>query len=221
MDKGIQYFFFSVFALAGLVCCIPFVKYWYEHHQLRKNGVETIGEVSAVVRGLGMNRTETHPVIAYKTQKGDTVEFYTDAHTNLCVGKRIKLWYDPSNTKHVATENASPPETLILLLGLCTFGSLGFGGLFFLERERKRNAFLEKFGKQVQAEVVQVRRIWWAEYFPYQVIATWTDPSTHISYDFKSAFFRGYSVAKRIAIGQIVPVLIDADNPKRYKFDIM
>lgn len=98
--------------------------------------------------------------------------------------------------------------TVIVLLVVIVIIGLGIG-LFV--RTRSKTRWLKQHGTPIIARVTD--SIFAAGTGTMKtIIAEWTDPRTHTTYQFRSVV----PLTVHVKLGESVDVLIDPDNPKRY-----
>jgi hypothetical protein len=97
--------------------------------------------------------------------------------------------------------------TIIVILVLIAF--IGFGiGLF--ARSLSKTRWLKQHGTHIIARVTD--SIFTGQSSTKTIIAEWTDPRTHTTYQFRSFV----PTSERVKLGESVDVLIDPGHPERY-----
>ncbi len=106
MNKQIfLYPFFSIFALAGLLCGVVAFNSWTSRNLLLSQGQKTIGTVI----DLNHSKNMTAPIIGFKDQNGSSHVFHSSTYTNLDpyqIGQEVEIYYDPANPEAVLLEDA-------------------------------------------------------------------------------------------------------------------
>ena len=104
---------------------------------------------------------------------------------------------------------------------LLASGTIAFM-ITFIANEIYKTWWLRSHGKQIIAMVTSIRHetgktAWGFSRDNYYVTATWTNPRTGRTYTFWSWAMRS---GPAYTPGNLVPVVIDPDNPKRYALEL-
>jgi Protein of unknown function (DUF3592) len=212
MKEVIGYFFFGLFALAGLVSGGAGAYMMYNQYQIREAGVHTTGVVVAMNRST---KGATAPVVGYTDQAGAyqiyPSNFYSSGNS-MSVGDSVSLYYMPQSPDSVVLEGEASFPVWLPFLFLFTHGGVGIGGIIWLERRRRLRIWLRDFGKVVEAKYTAMEP---HRKNGYRLVCTWTDPYTGLPFEFKSDYMK-QAKAQQYAQSGTIRVLIDPDNLKRY-----
>ena len=214
-NRGCAYFFFAIFAIAGLVCGIAGFWMVRERFQILHEGIKT----TATVIDLSYSKNTVAPIFEYKDEWGNDLRYASNFYTNIDpyeIGDQVSLYYLPSNPEKVAVEGIGW-ENWFPFLFLFSHGGIGFGGLFWLEKKRRLYNWLQEQGQELQIPLSSVKEAYNKRKY-YTLIGQWMDPYTQASFTFESdALTR--NPLESIALGANIRVLIDPNNPKRYWMD--
>jgi hypothetical protein len=130
--------------------------------------------------------------------------------------------YLPGNPQQARIDSFFENWLAVLILGSLGMVLTATGGAIFLAgvRQRKRDAWLATKGVRVQAKFESVNyntRMEGNGRSPWQLICQWQHPVTKKVYVFASEniWFDPTTFVKR----DTLDVLVDMDNPKRYRVD--
>jgi len=213
--QGCLYPFFAIFAIAGLVCgAIGFSLVKSRYHLLNE-GIKTTGTVIE----FDHSKNSVAPVVEFNDEWGNAQVYRSSNYSSLGsyeIGQKVTLYYDPSKPED-ATLDGEGWWNWFPFIFLVTHGGVGIGGLYWLEKKRRLQNWLQQSGHEVQAKFTGIKETYNKGRY-YSVQCEWTDPYTNLLYTFESD-----STSKDptglIAQGSTVRVLIDPNNPKRYWMD--
>lgn len=213
--------FFAIFALAGLACGAWGVLSFISRNRILNEGVKTTGTIIELARG-GKGNSVT-PVIRFKDNDGDSVLYrsnFSSGVSSYYVGQQMVMWYMPSNPKEDVVVEGMGWTAFFPFIFLLVHGGIGFGGIFWIERNRNRQKWLLENGQEVKAQFFKINTHHGKSNMRYTVTCKWTDPSTNQTYTFESEsvpFNPEDLVAKQHGL---LRVLIDPAKPKRFWVDM-
>lgn len=212
-----MYFFFGIFAAAGLLCGIISAGLVYGRWNVTHNGVETTGTVVDLL----YSKSSVAPVVKYTDEGGREHLYESSSYTSINpaeIGDQLKVYYLPDEPTEVELEGEGW-FNLFPLIFFFTHGGVGFGGIYWLEKKRRLYNWLQQFGKEIQAKLTEVKHGSNKGRSYHTLKCEWLDPYTQQLYSFESETLSNYSLSA-LPVGRPVRVLIDPDNPKRYWVDI-
>lgn len=215
-NKGCAYLFFAIFAIAGLLCGLLGYYLVQDRNHIMQDGIKTTGRV------IDLNHSDnmTAPIVRYEDESGNALHYHSSSYTNIDpyeVGQTVTLYYHPSNPEEVILEGDGWLHLLPFLF-LITHGGVGFGGLFWLEKQRRLHQWLQQSGTEVQAQFTGIKEVYNKGRY-YSVQCEWTDPLSNQSYVFESEQVSRNPI-DQIPASKNIRVLIDPNDPKRYWMDI-
>lgn len=222
-QSTLAYLAVSLFALCGLVCGIVSLKLSLDRQRLIKEGILVIGTIVNLNYSSPKGDTTVAPVISYTTKTGENLIYYSNIYTGINppqIGDKRKLWYDPSNPRKVTIEKEGLFLILLLLLFFVTHGTVGFGGLIWLLRQRRMFKLLKESGRTIQTRYERTKTYWWTKGRPKSIVSSWTDPKTQITYKFFSQFILENQNLSPLENSEGIPVIINPQNPKQYWVDL-
>lgn len=115
----------------------------------------------------------------------------------------------------------TPPEQPVWthffpFIFLFTHGGVGFGGLYWLERNRRQKNWLKNHGQEVWATLTEIQEKKQKIHF-YTLVAKWKDPYTGTEHVFTTRYIRP-QMAGLPSVGTKIPIIIDPNKPSRYWF---
>ncbi len=216
-SKGCMYFFFGIFAAAGLLCGVISAVLVYGRWNVTHNGIETTGTVV----DLRYSKSSVAPVVRFMDESGREHVYESSSYTSVSpaeIGDQLKIYYMPDDPTDVELEGEGW-FNLFPLIFFFTHGGVGFGGIYWLEKKRRLYNWLQQFGKEIQAKLTDVKRGSNKGRSYYSLKLEWLDPYTQQLYSFESDTL-STDPSDSLPVGSPVRVLIDPDNPKRYWVDI-
>jgi len=201
--------------------------------QHKRRFLQTAVEVPGVVtenvwREERTNQTDQnvtwafYPRIRFRTSDGQDISFITNTGSNppsYRVNEPITILYDPQQPYHAYIKSfAELWMVSVVLCGLgVVFSSFGIVALVWKGLKTRENAWLEKNGRRIQAEITRVElnsslRVNGAS--PYRIVCQWLDPAKNEVHIFNSADI--WFDPTNYIQGKTIEVLVDANNPHRY-----
>ena len=214
-NRGCLYPFFALFALAGLFCGVLGVSLAYQHYRDIQEGVK----VTATVSDLDYSANMVAPVYQFEDEQGDTVTVHSTVYTSINpaeIGDEVVLYYNPENPEEFAL-NEWEWLSLLPFLFLFTHGGVGFGGLYWLEKKRRLDRWLQQYGHEIVAKWTKIRERYNKRRY-YIIECEWTDPYTKTVYTFESDAMTT-NPADQLPPGFSIRILIKPENPKEYWMD--
>lgn len=183
-------FFYGIFAfVATLLGVIGFLN-WNSSQKLMREGVYTEG----IVTNMRYNNSgSASPTIEFDTEKFGHQVYYSSMYSSppaYAVGERVKLWYDPEHPQKVVMSGLDLWLLPAIFGGFfLVFGSIGYIGLAKQWRNSRRQDWLQRYGKTIEATFTEVRinhsvRI--NTRSPYYIVCQWFDPYSNKIYNFES-----------------------------------
>lgn len=137
IQNKIWLFFASLLGLGGTLFLIIAWNAWSQTYTIVRNGKLVQGTVIENVhkprRGLQTQTTSLAPVVAFTTENGETVRYYSQTYTTPAAyapGEQVDIWYMPDNPQ-LATMDGLDAWVLPTVFGI--FGTamslIGWGGL--------------------------------------------------------------------------------------------
>ena len=166
-----------------------------------------------------------HPVVVFRTQRGDTVRFRSSVGTSPPshkIGERIEVLYDPDNpgAAHTAGFFSNHIGTFVFgLLGVI-FGLVGGIWIYVVRRAEQLAEELRHSGKRIEAKVTEVERRLNLQVNgknPWRIVCQYQDPATQEVYVYRSANL-WFDPAEWVK--ETVPVFVDRNDPKKYHVDL-
>ena len=218
-NPGLGYLITGLFALVGLCTGVLFFSELYTRCRITMNGIETNGTVVEVKYQTSKGTVLAAPVIEYKTSMGTTEIYDSEVYTNMVKyeeGETIKLHYDPDNPKRVVLGKGGWLNISLFLAFFAVFGTFGFYGLWWVDWYRRRDNWLNENGREIQASFVGTKQ----SMGQHRALCEWKDTVTGQLYQFVGDWNTGIQ-SDTIPPGTPIPVLIDADDPRRrYRVDV-
>ncbi len=219
---GCLYFFFGIFALAGLACGALGVSSILSRNRILNEGIKTTGTLVELARSSKGNSVA--PVVSFRDNRGDSVVYRSNFYSGMSsyrVGQEMVVWYLPPNSSEDVILEGRDWTVYFPFLFLLTHGGVGIGGLLWLERKRRRQKWLLENGQEVKASLVKVNIHWGKSgRKTYTLICEWTDRLTGQTHTFESESASSDPADWMARQGGPVRVLIDPANPKRYWVDV-
>ncbi len=218
---GCLYGFFAIFALAGLACGAWGVAGLVSRNRILNEGIKTTGTIVELARSS--KGSSVAPVIAFRDSRGDSVVYRSNFYSGVSdyhIGQEMVVQYLPTNPEEDVVVGGMGWTAFFPFIFLLTHGGVGFGGLFWLERKRRRQKWLLEHGQEVKARLVKVNTHQGKSTTRYTLTCEWADPFTGQTHTFESESVP-YNPADWVAQhGGSVRVLIDPAKPKRYWVDV-
>jgi hypothetical protein len=211
-----MYFFFGIFAAAGLLCGVISLGLVYQRYQVTSEGIQTTGTVVDLL----YSKSSVAPVVSYTDESGTKRLYESSSYTSIDppeIGDQLALYYLPGKPDEVELEGEGL-FNLFPLIFFFTHGGVGFGGLYWLEKKRRMHNWLQQHGQSVQAKLVEIRHSANKGRSYYTLRCEWKDPYTQEMHYFESETL-SQDPSGRIQVGSVVSVLIDPAKPKRYLVD--
>ena len=218
---GCLYFFFAIFALAGLACGAWGVVGLLDRNRILNEGIKTTGTIVELARSSKGNSVA--PVVSFRDRSGESVVYRSNFYSGMSsyrVGDEMVVWYLPPNSSEDVILEGRDWTAYFPFIFLLTHGGVGIGGILWLERKRRRQKWLLENGQEVRASLVKVNTHSGKSGTSYTFTSKWTDPFTGQAYTFESesvSFDPSDGLARQ---GGSVRVLIDPAKPKRYWVDV-
>ncbi|MCC7465963.1 MAG: DUF3592 domain-containing protein [Saprospiraceae bacterium] len=212
-SQGCIYFFFGIFAAAGLLCGAISLGQVYSRYQVTSTGIHARGTVVDLL----YSKNSVAPVVSYTDENGTKRLYESSSFTSINppeIGDQLDLYYLPEKPNEVELEGEGW-FNLFPLIFFFTHGGVGFGGIYWLEKKRRMYNWLQQHGQEVEAKLVEILHGASKGRSYYTLRCEWKDPYTQEIYVFESETF-SQDLSGRISVGSIVRVLIDPDKPKRY-----
>lgn len=190
------------------------------NHQHRVNEGTFVTGTVIDVEFLGNEGFST--VISYRTKKGKKGIYRSIPYSNLPppkIGEKRELVYEPTHQGYVEIIPGNG-DGWIGWLFLGTLGTLGFGGLAWLLRDRKRHTLFRENGQLIQAKFEGIKWYGMSNKVPIQAVCSWTDPRTQVSYLFLSRFLQKHDNIEVFKTIQEIPVIINPEDPAEYWVDL-
>lgn len=183
--------FFLIFALAGFGMLIGGFVTMFNSYQFRKTAVEVSGTISQITTYRDSDGDQHHRVLvsySYNGQSFDDVSlgFYS---SSMREGKKIPLLVDPKDPGHMTSKSGDIFTNVILLAMGAIFAAVGIVPLIVSLAGARKRKKLTATGRQLHAVVEYTdinRSVSYNGRHPYIVYCTYQDPSTDVTYRFKS-----------------------------------
>ena len=214
-NQGCIYPFFAIFAIAGLGSGMLGFSMQLDRNHMISAGIKTTGTVVDHAH----SKKSVASVVQYKDRNGTTWTYRSHFYTNINpdkIGDVVTVYYDPNNPEDVVLEHEGL-SSLLPFIFLFTHGGIGFGGLYWLEKKRRRYQWLQQSGMEVLAQFTGVKETNNKGRY-YTVQAEWIDPLSNTKHFFESEAL-SQNPADFMAIGSSIGVLIDPNKPERYWMD--
>ena len=209
---------FLIFALVGYGMLIGGFVVMVKGHQFQQTAVEVPGTISKVLTRQDSDGDVHHTVLvsySYHGQSFDNVSlgFYS---SGMYEGKDITLLVDPQNPGHMSTKSRDTFTYVMLLAMGAGFAAVGTIPLIIsLAGARKRKKLMAT-GRQLHAVVEYTdvnRSVSYNGRHPYIVYCTYQDPSTDVTYRFKS---KNLIPDPGYAPGDPIEVFVDPEDYSNY-----
>ncbi len=190
-----------------------------------KTAVSAQGTVVELHRSRSSDSDTYAPVVEFQASDGSTVEFTSSTSSNppsYSRGETVEVLYQeasPNDAKIKGFFSLWGAALIVGIMGLVFF-LIGFLIIFFGVKKSKMIETLKKNGSRVNAEFQSVQLNTALKVngrSPYQILAQWQNPTTTEIHIFKSEnlWFDPEDYIK----SDVVEVLIDMQNPKKYYLD--
>jgi len=191
--------------------------------------IDLVGSRSSRIRtGTSRSRNSTTyaPVVEFKTDSGDTIEFTSSTRTNppsFSRGERVDVFYDPWSPNNAKIDGFFSLWGSSLILGFVglPFAVIGVGWFARLSHRRKLKNQLRMSGLPITAEITGVSknsRFKLNGRRPSRVTAKWLDNRTSKVHTFNSDLI-WYDPTEYMEKNEVT-VYIDREDSKKYFMDI-
>ncbi len=214
-----------VFSIVGLAMLIGAYFIYSNTQSFLTTAVTSNGTVTELIRSRSSDSVTYAPVVKFKTQDGQSIEFTSSSGSN-------PPSYSTGETVEVLYQIGAPNKAringffdlwggAIILAGLgAVFFIIGFSILIFTHLKNKRIDHLKRNGSPIWVTFQSVELN--SSYkvngkSPYQIHAQWQNPSTSETHIFSSDNI-WFDPSEYIKDKELT-VLIERDNPKNYYMD--
>jgi len=219
---------FGLFAVIGVGALIGAGVVLNSTYQFLDWASYSDGVVTELVRNRsnqGSGRGSYAPVVEFKTESGETIEFVSTTSSNppsFRKGERVEVVYDPWSPQDAKINSFFSLWGTPLILGFLgfVFSFFGLGWFTYNYVQSRMKKRLLSSGIPVQAKIIRSEvnsRIKVNGRRPYRLKAQWLDAKTSKMYTFYSENYWYY--LSQFADREEVTVYIDKDNPKKYVMD--
>jgi Protein of unknown function (DUF3592) len=220
--QNFSFLFFGLFAAIGLLAGVLSIQGFYNTYLLKQRGLSTQGKV---VELRFRSRKSSAPVVEFMGQNGVKHTFASNLYTNLVhfkVGEQIDLIYDPQNPKRVSIKKLNLLGHTMPLVFFLAFGGAGFGGIFYLYKQKKKKNWLHLHGKKVQARIIKTEKYKYND-SSVRLVCQWRDPMNKREYLFYSPWLslKTQGVRKTWQNGQVLEVYFDPNRPQHYVIELV
>jgi hypothetical protein len=163
-----------------------------------------------------------YPRIRFQTTDGHEINFVSNVGSNppsYAVNERVAVLYDPQQPYSASLNSFASLWGATVALGIAGVAFTGPGIGFFIWKRAsdRKNAWLYRNGRRIQAEITGVKldasvRINGTN--PYWILCQWMDPARNEMHVFHSGHI-WYDPTNYIP-GKTLEVLVDPNNPHRY-----
>jgi hypothetical protein len=217
----------AVFGLAGLGMLAGAGFMTGNTLKFRAKGVPAEGVVVDLIEKRDSDGSSTYsPEVEFQTPDGESHTYVSGTSSNPPSwdrGEKVTLRYDPGNPERVRLDGFMDNWFGPTILGAMgsVFSLLGFGIIVAAVRKRRMHAWLATNGMTIAAQytgVVLDGSVKVNNRSPWALTAQWQHPTTGDIHTFQSAaiWFDPTDHVQR----ETLDVLVDADNPTRYRVDI-
>jgi hypothetical protein len=163
-----------------------------------------------------------YPRILFRTTGGQEISFITDSGSSppaYRVNEPVTILYDPQQPYHASIRSFSDlwlGPTILCGLGI-VFCSFGVVAVILKGISARKDAWLERNGRRIQAELTRVELNTSLQVNgtnPYRIVCQWLDPASNQMHIFHSANI-WFDPTKYIP-GKTLDVLVDPNRPHRY-----
>lgn len=163
-----------------------------------------------------------YPHIRFRTTEGHEIDFVSSAGStppSYSVNEPVTVFYDPRQPyKAVLNSSGSlwGASIVLFVLGVA-FTAPGIGFFVWRGASDRKNAWLHRNGRRIQAEITGVKRdtaLTVNGKNPYRILCEWLDPESNETHVFQSGHI-WYDPANYL-MGRTLEVLVDPNNPHRY-----
>jgi hypothetical protein len=219
----------GVFSTVGVGMLVGSFFAFADTRSFISRAAETEGRVIALDRsrsGSGSSSTTYRPVVEFTSGTGKRIEFTSNVGSNPPshrVGDSVKVLYNPADPDSARIKSFFQLWFVFIIffvLGLI-FAAIGLTMILVRARGGKRAEWLRGHGRRLQTAVkgVELNRSFTVNgRSPYQIISQSPDPASNTVRVFQSEniWFDPSDYIK----GEIIDVLVDPKNPKKYVMDI-
>lgn len=186
----------------------------------------TNGTVVELVRSRSSDSTTYAPVVQFKTENGERIEFTSSTSSNppsYSKGENVEVFYLPSNPQKARINGFFSLWGAALIVGLLggAFFSVGGGMVLATFLKNRKNEYLRKHGTPISAKFQSVeinRSLRVNGRSPFRVLAQWQNPTTSEIHVFKSNNL-WFDPTDHIPDRDIT-VFIERNNPDTYFVDL-
>jgi hypothetical protein len=205
--------------------------YTFDHtRSFKAKAMRAEGKVKELVlsrSGTGSRRSATYsPLVEFDTADGQRIQFTGSVSSNPPAyrpGQQVGVLYLPDDPYSAGIDSFWQQWFLaVLLAGMgSVFATVGIAPIMLAGRAARRQAWLRREGKVVQARIQGVEQsggVRVGGQRPYQIVSHWLDPVSGKLHVFRSEgiWFNPIQYIDR----EQVTVLIDPENPKHYVVDV-
>jgi len=207
------------FTILGLLLIAISILLFVNTQHFLKTSIAANGKVTALIQG---SKSGVAPEVSFIANNGKEYVFSSSFYSSppsYSIGENIKVLYLPQNPHHAKIDDFTNIWCGPLILFIIGF-IFSAVGAFFMRISMLRK-WLKENGQIIEA-VVQSAGI--DAYIKvsgrptYVIIAQWVQPSSNLSYTFKSDLLCS-DPQEYVKPGDKIKVSIDPNNPKRYFLD--
>lgn len=217
----------GAFALIGTAMLVGGGVLVHDNMKVLATASRAEGSVVALEHRRGGEGGGTYvPVVMFRTEHGEEITFRGTVATNppaFRTGETVRVLYDPDMTVPPRIDSFWQLWFGTVILGILgsVFGGIGWGYWGSKIAGRRLEAWLDRHGRRIEAEVVDVgldRAFSFNHQSPWRIRAQWHDETGGELYLFNSRAL--WFDPEPFLHGGRITVLIDPDDPRRYKMDL-
>lgn len=214
------------FAVVGIGMLLGAFFLYKNTQAFLQSAVTTNGTVTEVVRSRSNNSTTYRPVVKFKTESGQLIEFTSSTGSSpasYARGEVVEVLYEadaPSKAKINGFFALWALPTILGSMG-AVFSLITLSILFMGKKNAQKIEYLKRNGTSIKAKFQRVEvngSVKVNRKSPYQISAQWINPNTSELHIFHSENI-WFDPTDHIKNEEIM-VLIDRNNPKKYYVDI-